>query len=206
AGFDELAGGGWLGINDQGVLAGILNREGTLGPLDGKRSRGELVLEALDHPDAVLAADALSNLDPTAYRPFNLVVADNRDAYFLSSRGDGHIRVRPVGEGVTMVTASDPNDQSHPRIRRYLPLFRTAAVPEPETGDWSAWEDLLASRRHDEDAGPRGAMCFVTEDGFGTTSAALIALPNIRRPDLAPVWRFAPGRPDETPWNDVPLT
>ena len=32
AGLDELAGGSWLGINREGVLAGILNRRGSLGP------------------------------------------------------------------------------------------------------------------------------------------------------------------------------
>ena len=52
AGLDELAGGTWLGLNDEGLVAAILNRPGTLGPEQGKRSRGELVLEALDHADA----------------------------------------------------------------------------------------------------------------------------------------------------------
>ena len=52
AGLDVQAGGSWLGINDHGVVAGVLNRTGTLGPAAGKRSRGELVLEALDHADA----------------------------------------------------------------------------------------------------------------------------------------------------------
>jgi len=45
AGQDVLAGGSWLGINDDGVIAAVLNRPGTLGPEAGKRSRGELVLE-----------------------------------------------------------------------------------------------------------------------------------------------------------------
>ena len=56
AGRDALAGGSWLGLNDQGVVAGVLNRYGSLGPQDGMRSRGELVLEALDHADAARAA------------------------------------------------------------------------------------------------------------------------------------------------------
>src|SRR5688500_1521257 len=51
AGADAQAGGSWLGLNDHGVAAGVLNRPGTLGPAAGKRSRGELVLEALDHAD-----------------------------------------------------------------------------------------------------------------------------------------------------------
>ena len=32
AGMDELAGGTWLGLNDHGVVAGILNRPDSLGP------------------------------------------------------------------------------------------------------------------------------------------------------------------------------
>jgi Transport and Golgi organisation 2 len=87
AGLDELGRGSWLGINDYGVVAAVLNRTGTLGPLAGKRSRGELVLEALDHADATAAAAALTDLDPAAYRPFNLIVADHRDAYWLRHAG-----------------------------------------------------------------------------------------------------------------------
>src|SRR5258707_251483 len=43
-GLDLLAGGSWLGVNDWGVAAAILNRQGSLGPAAGLRSRGELVL------------------------------------------------------------------------------------------------------------------------------------------------------------------
>src|SRR5580693_2543958 len=83
AGRDVLAGGSWLGINDFGVVAGVLNRHGSLGPAPGQRSRGELVLEALDHADAKAAAAALGALEPAAYRTFNLIVADNIDAFWL---------------------------------------------------------------------------------------------------------------------------
>ena len=66
AGLDLHAGGSWLGVNDWGVVAAVLNRRGSLGPEAGLRSRGELVLEALDHADAVAAAAALTHLDPAA--------------------------------------------------------------------------------------------------------------------------------------------
>jgi uncharacterized protein with NRDE domain len=87
AGLDVEAGGSWLGVNDDGVVAAVLNRVGSLGPAAGKRSRGELVLEALDHADAAVAAKALADLDPDAYRPFNLLVADARDAFWLRHTG-----------------------------------------------------------------------------------------------------------------------
>ena len=87
AGRDMTAGGSWFGVNDDGLAAAILNRPGTLGPADGKRSRGELVLEALDHAEAKSAAEALVDLDPDAYRPFNLVIADRYDAFWLRHAG-----------------------------------------------------------------------------------------------------------------------
>ena len=87
AGLDLLAGGSWLGINDWGVVAAVLNRHGSLGPAANRRSRGELVLEALDHADAAAAAVALSDLDPEAYRTFNLIVADESRRVLAAPRG-----------------------------------------------------------------------------------------------------------------------
>ena len=98
AGKDVTANGSWFGVNDDGVVAAILNRPGTLGPADGKRSRGELVLEALDHAEAKVAAESLSELNPEAYRPFNLVVADRYDAFWLRHAGrQSSLRIRTPG-------------------------------------------------------------------------------------------------------------
>lgn len=219
AGQDELAGGSWLGVNDHGVVAGILNRRGTLGPETGKRSRGELVLEALDHADARVAADALADLDGRAYRPFNMMIADNRDGFWIrhagslprtgAVRGAGdEVEIRPLPLGLAMLTAGDINDPSSPRARRYLPQFRAATAPDPDSGDWSAWEALMASREHDADAGPRGAMTIVTggvaDGAFGTVSGALIALPAVGSAKK-PIWRFCAGRPGAAPYVDIPL-
>ncbi len=107
-----------MGLNDTGLFAGILNRHGYLGPAPGKRSRGELVLEALDHADAKDAAGALSDLDPGAYRPFNMVIADNRDAWWLSAaekpwKADQPVRLERIPEGLSMFTAFEP--QRHER-------------------------------------------------------------------------------------------
>src|SRR5262245_46531694 len=174
AGRDRLAGGSWLGLNDAGVVAGILNRMDSLGPKPDFRSRGELVLEALDHADAVEAAEALGALEPAAYRSFNMVIADNRDAFWLRHRGGGdQVEVLALPEGLSMITAHDRNDAAGSgRIRAYLPRFRAAAAPEPGmAGDagWAAWEALLASR---DQADPYDAMAIVTDSGFGTVSSS----------------------------------
>jgi hypothetical protein len=201
-GIDLESGGSWLARNDQGVVAAILNRVGTLGPAPGKRSRGELVLEAVDHADAGSAAVALADLDPAAWRSFNLVVADNSSAWWLAAReGARAVVVERVPEGVSMLTAHDMNDESSDRIARYLPLFRDAPAPDPGRGDWDAWQNLLASRESDSDH--FGAMNIVTETGFGTLSGSLLALPSKETPDPRGIWLFANGRPGEAPYEEV---
>jgi hypothetical protein len=205
AGKDELSSGSWLGLNDHGVVAAILNRTGSLGPADNKRSRGELVLEALDHADARTAAQALADIDPTAYRSFNLVIADNRDGYWLAARnGAFSIESRPIPEGYSVFTSQDRNEIRAPRIGVYLPRFEAAAIPDPARGEWSDWEALMAMRLEDGQTRFDDAMCIVTDRGYGTVSSSLIALP-APAPDARARWRFAAGRPDTTPYETVPL-
>lgn len=202
AGLDELAGGSWLGVNDEGVVAAVLNRVGTLGPADGKRSRGELVLDALDHADAVAAAAALVDIEPGAYRPFNLVIADNRDAFWLTHRGTGPVTMQRIPEGLHMITARELNDPSSPRIRRYRQRFIDAVPPDPAADDWQAWQTLLHDPVPGDGEPPESAMRFARPDGFATVSSALIALPELGK-KIEPVGRFASLAPQPSGW--VPL-
>lgn len=208
AGLDELAGGTWMGLNDAGVVACILNRHGTLGPLEGKRSRGELVLEALDHADARAAAEALAHVDPAAYRPFNMVVADNATAWWLALRQDTpRVAVEPIPPGTSMFTAGDRNDMAERRIAVFLPRFESAQVPDPEAGTWQSWTDLLASRATSE--APYHGMTFLLANGFGTSSSSLLALPSAEAAhaeQIAPVWRFAAGPPDSARYDAVDVS
>ncbi|WP_028465324.1 NRDE family protein [Nisaea denitrificans] len=206
AGLDELSRGSWLGVNDHGLAAGILNRQGSLGPADGKRSRGEIVLEALDHAEAETAAKALGELDGTSYRSFNMLIADAEKAFWLRNEAteDDEIDVFEVPEGVSVFTAFDVNDPASPRVRRALPRFRIAKTPEPDDDDWLDWEKLLADRTR-ASAGEYGsAINLDNGTGFATVSSSLIALPS--DPGRNPVWRFAGGPPDETAFSPVDLS
>ncbi len=107
--------------------------------------------------------------------------------------------------GLSMITAYDRNDRASPRIRAYLPRFEAAPPPAPAAGDWSHWEELLASRACEADADEEGAMAIVAERGFGTSSSALIALPSVEQVGVRPIWRFAAGRPGEAPFETVVL-
>jgi uncharacterized protein with NRDE domain len=206
AGQDRLAGGSWLGVNDDGLVAGILNRRDSLGADPDLRSRGELVLEALDHADAADAAKALGHLDGRGWRSFNLVVADSRDAYWLKSTGaagDGRIETHVIPPGLSMITAYDMNDRKSARIRHFRPLFEDAPAPQPERGLWSGWEALMASRRFAAGADAAEAMCIQRPGGFGTLSSSLIALAAPEAPKPWKIWRFAAGRPGEAGYESI---
>ena len=209
AGRDQEAGGSWLGLNDRGMAAAVLNRVGSLGPAPGKRSRGELILRALDAPSVEAAVSVICDLDPRDYRSLNLVVADYTRAYWLrheDAPADARapsIKASRVGSGITMVTAHNLNDRSSPRIAGYLPRFAAAPAPDPEGGDWRAWEALLASRETADPEDPGSAMTIVTDHGFETTSSSLIALPAASGAPRRAIWRFAAGRPDRSAYREL---
>lgn len=169
-GRDASAGGTWLAVNRAGVLATVLNRPGTLGPVAGKRSRGELPLLALGADDAAGAAARITALDAGLWRPFHMVLADRHGAWFIAGLGQGAPQARKLPVGVSMVTSHAPNDLDDPRIPRHLPRFTATPAPDsPE--DWGAWPALLADQE-----GGAAALNIAPRGGFGTVSAALVAL------------------------------
>lgn len=199
AGRDRLAGGSWLGLNDHGVVAAMLNRPGHLGPAAGKRSRGELTLEALDHADAAEAVAALRALACENYRPFNMLIADNREAFWLANDGR-RIAARTVPPGLSMLTARGLNDPACPRIARHLADFTAAPPPDPAQGDWRAWRALLARPPLRT---PQDGMTIIADGNFGTVCSSLIALPAPSRRRQDRQFLFAPGRPDRTAFVEL---
>src|SRR4051794_37993031 len=80
-GRDHRAGGTWLGINEYGVVAGILNRRTDDAPDPAKSSRGTLLMEVLAAKSAADARRLLEREDADQYNGFNLLVADIDEAW-----------------------------------------------------------------------------------------------------------------------------
>jgi uncharacterized protein with NRDE domain len=106
---DLEAGGSWVGLSERGVFAGLTNLRPIGGPTAGTqaraslggasgddrkgktlRSRGEVVMAALEARTAEEAAESLprmlSRLEEGAYNPFQLCVADANSAALLVYR------------------------------------------------------------------------------------------------------------------------
>ena len=207
AGKDLEAGGTWLGINDYGVVCGIMNRINTLGTDPNKRSRGELVLDALDHADANESLNAIVEIEKNSYRGFNMLIADNTNAYWIKSSEDSEvIEYFNIPDGLSMITAYDRNDINSKRIKNYLSKFSIAETPDPSSDNWMDWEMLLGST-YSDDNDPLSAMCVRTEMGFNTVSSCLIALPGLQPNPVIkkPKFKFANGAPDNAKFDDLDI-
>lgn len=185
AGRDRSAGGTWMGSNRHGVVTAVLNRQGSLGPAPGKRSRGELPLLALTHDSAEAATGAIAALDAGSWRGFNMVLADATGAVFLRGLGHGRPQAQRLPPGVHMVTAHDADDPDSPRVARHLQRF--AAAPAPNPPDWGEWQALLADRS----GGPGEQINVLPRGGFGTVCSSLLAIAADGQID----WQFAAGPP-----------
>ncbi|HIJ83419.1 MAG: uncharacterized protein HW380_1924 [Magnetococcales bacterium] len=208
AGKDQLAGGSWLGMNDWGVVAIILNRLGTLGTQPGKSSRGQLVLRVLHYKNAKDAVTQFRSLLTTQdFRPFNLIIADFLSAFWISWRvtkdeKQPTLSIQDIPPGLHMLTSRELDDRADPRIQGFLPRFLECSSPDPEL-DWSSWAELMKSCTPLAGAGPDSAMCFQLESRFATVSSSLIALPNPMDGKRFPAWLFAPGNPRDVAYRPV---
>jgi hypothetical protein len=192
-----LGGGSWSGVNDDGVVATIVNGMDRLGPLPGKSSRGELVLRALQERDARSAARAIRALDAERYRGFTLLVAD-RGAAFALAGDERTIQRVELAPGHHMATPDGVDTALSPRYATHFPAFSDAAPPDPAAGDWTSWTGLLQAADEND---PHRSMTVVTADSFGTVCSSLLALP--AAPQAAPVMLFASGPPTRVPYRRI---
>lgn len=188
--LDRRAGGTWWGVNAHGVFAAITNRPTRT--LDAtRRSRGQLVLDALAHDSVHDATRALAALGRDLYNPFNLFVADASDAAAIVYEATP--RVMPLAPGVHVVGNADPNAREVAKVRRTLDRAEAVATAPPEH-----IADGLAEicRSHEAGGDPLASNC-VHCDGYGTRSSTLLRLGH--GPSLL---RHADGPPCTSPYHD----
>lgn len=213
---DEEAGGTWMGYNEDGVFVALTNR--WVESPEGDRSRGQLVLDALDSPSAEDAARTVEReLDERHYEGFYLLLADANACLLVTDAAE--ITQFDPGVHVVMNVGYDesyfvPEFRPSPAERQAANGRRLLAALQPEPGESpTEWRDRAGDALGDHAFGvcihggepvPNGddPNPDRAPEGFGTKSSALVTI------DEAGDGRFwyADGPPCETPYERVDAT
>jgi uncharacterized protein with NRDE domain len=196
-GKDLRANGTWLGINEYGLVAGLLNRRNGEAENDPSlRSRGLLCLDVLKYRSAAEAASFVAAQRAGDYNPFNLLIA-SRDATFVTYNRFGKIELVKLTRGFHLLTNIDVNDFECPRISRSHSRFAELACHKDFAADPLTNRDALAhlladhSTQLDPRSGRPNSLCMHLGD-YGTRSSSLIFMG--RDGDQVDHF-FAPGAP-----------
>jgi uncharacterized protein with NRDE domain len=209
AGQDLVAGGTWLGVNESGMVVGLLNRRrpGGIAAVDPTLcSRGLLALAMLHCQSPAEALERLHADSGDRYNGFNLLVATPAHA-FVAHNADHAIAITPLAAGVHLLTNLDLNDPTCPRIAKSARLFASVSLPRRDAPPdilVDALRPILSD--HSTPLDPRAELppnnlCVHTER-FGTCSASILVFTAAQR--RYRLWHAA-GAPCQTPFLEVPL-
>ncbi len=179
AGRDLRAGGTWLGVNEHGLLAGILNRrsDGEPEPRPGTRSRGLLCLNVLALKTAAEARGFVET-HRDHYQPFTLLCADANEAWSAYNRG-GRIKTKSLGRGLHVFSSATESDaSSDKRDRAYVRFAGLAEELRANAADSADGFLRLQTVLGDHTLGdgsndPRDAICVHGEIA-GTVSSSIV--------------------------------
>ena len=181
AGRDLRAGGTWLGVNEHGVLAAMLNRRSNTpnAAVANGRSRGLLCMDLLARRSAAEAASWLRD-HQAEYNPFTALVADRKQAHVTYNAG-ANLVTEPLTPGLHVFSSAADFDLRSSKADRAYELFG-ALAPQLKKNDGAKREAVGALHRVLADhslpsgsADPGDAIC-VHRGISGTVSASIAVL------------------------------
>lgn len=168
-GKDLLAGGTWLAVGDQGLIAGLTNKPATRDPT--LRSRGELPLLVAGQASADEAAKHIqAHLRAEERSPAWLLFGDRNTLYYADLTGKGAPTAEPLQPGIHVLE----NSPLHVATRKSERV--RAEVGKVVTLSGDALKDalfaVLKSHERSEGSPPTEAAC-VHAGVYGTRSSLL---------------------------------
>lgn len=182
AGKDLQAGGSWFGVNRQGQVAGITNLRLANRQETAMRSRGELVLKALN-PHSLICPNWLAD-HANDYRPFNLVFGQGTDLYCFNSLSKDTIKLAPGFHAICNGALNDVwpkmakgrlaleqliNHSPSLAMQDLLNIMKDESQPNdselPDTGVGLEWERRLAA-------------IYIRHPEYGTRSTSILLQDN----------------------------
>ncbi|MDF5753785.1 NRDE family protein [Spongiactinospora sp. TRM90649] len=176
-GLDLRAGGTWLAVDPaRDRAAALLNGRGLLAVVETRRSRGDLPLLAVEQ-------DGMPDVDPTAYDPFHLVVANPTGVRLWHWDGE-RLSADDLPPGTHVIVNSGwERGEDNRRVAHFRPRFAAARRPgRPDASDPAEyWDEWLGPASGDglDPGDPRALVVRERLPGgqvWGTSSITLLGL------------------------------
>ena len=203
AGRDLRAGGSWLGINEYGLLVGILNRRQHRDPVvhAAYRSRGLLCLELLRLRQVAELDQVFLDLAPADYQPFTVVCADT-DRACIAYNTDQTIERIGLSDGLHVFSNSFEFGASSEQIDRVYQLFLKLSEDCDRQFSAGAYLNVAAKALgnhalNDDLNDPRDAVC-VHGGISGTVSSSIIFFSDAERQFQM---HYCAGAPCQNPFS-----
>jgi uncharacterized protein with NRDE domain len=144
-GQDKEKGGTWMGVSASGRFAGLTNqRTGSSGD-KSRKSRGEVVLNALRAFSLEEAKQQISAIKPTDYNPFNLLFGDASKLYAAYCHEEREtVEVQEVPAGLWVL----PNDVIDSKKFRKVGRAK-ALLSDAQHKPWSELQPMLTAALSD---------------------------------------------------------
>ncbi|MCG8619319.1 MAG: NRDE family protein [Desulfobacterales bacterium] len=127
AGRDLEAGGTWMGVSNAGRFAALTNYRDLRDVKSRAPSRGELVLNILNHPASVQEAMHDIGKTASAYNGFNLLAGDAGGVFWYSNRQGDIQQVPPGWHGLSNHLLDTP----WPKVERGKAEFQSVVKASP---------------------------------------------------------------------------
>jgi uncharacterized protein with NRDE domain len=184
AGKDLTAGGTWLGVNEWGLLVGILNRRARREDFNrpGARSRGLLCLDLLALRSVGAAAEFLRD-QSEIYNPFTIVYGDGKSLGVAFNNANEIIQCF-LDPGLHVFSSAAEIDTSSGKADRAYHRFNNCApelAPKKTSARWlGTFKTLLGDHTSVSEEYPRDAVCVHGPES-GTVSSSIIHYCAVRR-------------------------
>ncbi len=183
--------GTWSGVAATGLFVGVTNQRTFRPPDPTRRSRGEVVLEALRTGTVAGVERYLRSLDPAAYNAFNLLYGEAGAFHVVYVRPEpAALELHALAPGIHVLANDRLGSKEFPKAERVLELVRPLATrrwPELAAGLAAALADHQLPPPERVPAPPTGsflpapayrrlqAICIHTP-AYGTRSSSIVAL------------------------------
>ena len=190
AGKDISEGGTWLGLNENGLCAAILNRASNNLKSKNLKSRGKIIIDILKNPDAKSALKHIKSYFKKNTRFFNLFISDYKNAFCIKYDQD-EFKSFEVPYGFSIIDNYDLNDNKSPKQKLYRDIFLKKKLPNPSINYFKSWQELLFLEDKYNNVNLSSVFIKDKNNNYGTVCSSIIGLPNKKKIKNNMVWLYS---------------